>query len=109
MNYLNGELEPLKGDPMDRREELDREFTVLTLKAIELDAKLKSLESTIDRLSINEKMKSYIYSDKKVKEYIELEEGKRKVQNRKQEVIRDLNQLLTIKNDAHHLLSHMLQ
>ena len=94
---------------MDRREELDREFTVLTLKAIELDAKLKSLESTIDRLSINEKMKSYIYSDKKVKEYIELEEGKRKVQNRKQEVIRDLNQLLTIKNDAHHLLSHMLQ
>jgi len=90
---------------MNEREKLDREFIDLTLRIVEIEARLKSFEQTVAGLQAKKKMKPYPYSEIKVKEYVELQDLKQKIQNRKQEIIRELNKLLMTPNDAYAMLT----
>ncbi len=90
---------------MDKREKLDREFVDLTLRIVEIDARLTLFEHTIAGLQKNDKMKPYKHSEIKVKEYVELQAIKKKIQERKQEIIGELNRLLMTPNDAYALFT----
>ncbi len=90
---------------MDKRQKLDREFIELTLRIVEIDARLKAFEQTVAGLQVRKNTKPYIHSEIKVKEYIELQNVKQKMQNRKQKIISELNALLMTPNDAYALFT----
>jgi len=86
---------------MNYREKLDREFTRLTIMGSEVDAKLKLLGTTGAGCLSDSKAGNRLFSDQELREYRDLQKEKQDICDRKQKIIQELNELLTVKNNAH--------
>jgi len=78
---------------MNKKEELDNEYSQLTMREVEIDNQLKTVEPSFSTSSTDKQTRPYFLSIESLKQYQKLNEQKQKIAERKQEIIEEISKI----------------